>query len=210
MPEGRTVHLISSHATSLKVHLRSSGTRMPGILQACGESRYMALKTLAPAFQPCLSPNAGIVTFLNFALDTITVYVETARKISATDDRSIVASRERVRNIICYMHMLGPNSEIGVSLASLILHSAVGPWPAVQTWSFPGISEREIGQVKIKHWIHLEFARPRNAKSAKNQVRRWSLLISKVLKAAWANKGEYIRAGLQIVLLANGYQHGGV
>jgi hypothetical protein len=210
MPEARTVHLISCHGTSLGVHLKSSGIRIPGILQACGESRYMALKTLAPAFQPSLSPNAGIVTFVNFAVDTIAVSVETARKISATDDPSIVASRERVRNIICYMHTLGSNTEIGVSLASLIFHSAFGSWPAVQTWTFPGISEQEIGQVKTKHWIHLQVARPRNAESAKNQVRRTSLLINRVLKAAWANKGEYVRVGLRIVILANGYQYGGM
>ena len=176
MPEARTVYLetMYSRKPSSSFFLRPYGERVPCILQACNESRFCALKTLTPAFRPNHPNMAGRVTYINFDHDTVALSIEAAQLMAESDDPSIVGYRQKIRGLICYTDLLGFSENSTVeTILSFIFNTAIGAWSEVQTWSFPGICEQEVGRFYVVDWICFQLPRPNDEKSAKEELKSY-------------------------------------
>lgn len=134
MPDARTIDLNSvfGGATNPKWLLKSFYTTIPSILKACSESRDMALKVLTPAFETTIASGAGIVTYINFEVDTIAISLHTVQSMFSTMNPTVIRSREKLRNIACYMKIFPPNPPVR-DICRLVLNNAVTTWRNVQT-----------------------------------------------------------------------------
>jgi hypothetical protein len=203
MPERRIIGLntLLPNEDRSEWALRSFGTSIPGIIQACSESRYLALELLTPALEPKYAGAAGLVTYINFALDTVAISLDTAKLMTKTHDTSIIASREKIRGVICFTQTFRLVRVVTKVLLSLVFKSSVHSWSKVQTWSFPGIIEQDVHRYRITNWICLEFPRPLNKESAERYIKSAKRCIKRALKV----KGGMIQnsvIGLRITFTA--------
>jgi hypothetical protein len=187
---------IPSGEASPEILLNSLGNRIPGIVQACGESRALTLEALADEFQPTFSLHYGIAFYTTFQLDTIMIPGGCAQWISESAKPTFVAARKEIRHIICLdnAHIATP---VGLekAIARLVLVGGTGFWPCLETWSFPGWRGAD-GDGRQMSWVKIEVARPRNAETAKKQIRRTTQRIKYAMKVAfigWINHGIGLR-----------------
>ena len=205
MPERRVVGLNAVFPDEDRSEwlLRSFSTSIPGIIQACNESRHLALELLTPAFEPQYAGASGLVTYINFALDTLAISLATAKWMTKTHDPSIIASREKIRGVICFTSTFRLVSFAASVLVSFVFNSSVHSWSGVQTWSFPGIKETDIHLHRITNWVCLEFHRPHNKESAERYIKSARRGIKRALRKARSGMSQGYLVGLRITFTAN-------
>jgi hypothetical protein len=139
LPGPRTVFLTSPKGRP-GLEFFQPKSRPPAILQACAQSRAVALRTLKPAFE---NPEhlRGAYTYFDFDIDILRlisgVSIETARAVACAKNLSIVHDRERVRHVEIPFH-IGHNRQQYHSLAALIILAPRRGWPGLETLTFPG------------------------------------------------------------------------
>jgi hypothetical protein len=205
MPGPRTVNLAATYAGKEKAEwlLKSFGTSIPGILQTCSESRYLALEMLTPALKPDLAGAAGFVTYINFDLDTIALSFVDSLSMTETDDLSIVESREKVRGVICYIETCGLTEGVENWISAFVFHSMIDKWSEVQTWSFPGIAKEDSTRVRITDWVCFEFRRPTSAKMAERYTRSATRRVKRAVQNVRPNSTSDSLTGLRIIFTQN-------
>jgi hypothetical protein len=138
----------------------------------------------------------GRAAYVNFDHDTIALSIEAAQLLAESNDPNIVGHRQKVHGLICYTDLLGFTvTRTVVTVLTLVLTSAIGPWNEVQTWSFPGICEQEIGQFYVVDWICFQLPRPKDRESVKKELKSQTESIEDEL---WRVFQLYPRVGIRV------------
>lgn len=197
MPERRVVRLRTILPTDGRSEFvfKSYATSIPGIIQACSESRFIGLQMMTPCFESKYTACAGLVTYVNCALDTVAIPMNTAKSITSSTEPKIVATREKIRHVICYTSTF----RLAAFAAELFAHFVVDnlkAWKSVETWSFPGVWDDRSDKPRITDWVCLELRRPHDSDSAKRCTSRIKRGVRRALKNARLRMNAMNRAAI--------------
>ncbi|KAH8815817.1 hypothetical protein F5884DRAFT_195034 [Xylogone sp. PMI_703] len=136
-------------------------TPVPAVVQACQESRMVAMEIYNPVFQ-----NSWMYTgvYVNFAVDTVRMNYETAERLCRPRDENIRQARNKIRFIHISMDKFALQDMANV-LSKMTCFGPLGIWAGVEMWTFH-FYESPSGFVTPEHYAELEIPRPENARVA--------------------------------------------
>lgn len=190
--------------------LLKSFNSVPGILQACSESRHLALEKYTPAFKLGIPGGLGAFTYLNYALDTITVDLEVVEGLRRTNSAGLIETREKLRNIKCLIGIMPSTSSTPAgplsaardiiteqdiwSILRMVYSSAVNAWAKLETWTFPCVDQNSSQRTIA--WIHIHTKRPEGYDMAWNTSREVRGIIHDGFDLLW-DKDPLHRVGIK-------------
>jgi hypothetical protein len=151
---------------------KSYATSIPGIIQACSESRHLALELITPAFEPRDAGYSGLVTYINLGEDMLAVPFNTAKSMTTSTAPKIVAAREKIHNVMCYASTFRLAPWTLDIFATFVFTNSVHKWRQVEKWTFPGVKQEEVRMARYTDWVTIEFRRPRTQEEAEKCIRQ--------------------------------------
>ena len=171
---------------------KPTNASVPVVLQACQESRYVALKSLKPMFHTM--SRADCYNFFDVNTDVLKLSLECARRLATTRDYYANKDRELVKHLQIPCHIDPNDPFMGDAIAAVILRAASRSWGSLETLYLSG-REARVKKYLIQHRVTL----PKDLNGADKEIHEFGKIIQKQLEKALEEQGRRVDIAIRVM-----------